>query len=131
MPPVAVLVVAVLVGAVTAVLGSAVHLLTVRVGAGGALPAFPVGVALALTLTATAQVWLGAWSGWRPALAVSGAAWLLVCLALSSPRPEGDLLVAGTARGYTWLVVGSVLPAVVAFLPSTSAWPAVEPGTRL
>jgi hypothetical protein len=107
--------VAVVVGAATAAVGTTAHLVQVRVGSVW----LPVGVALALALTGAAEVWLGAWSRSRAALVVCGVTWLVMCLLFAVPRPEGDLLLGATARGYAWLVLGAALPGLVAFLPST------------
>lgn len=42
-----------------------------------------------------------------PALAAVG--WFLAVLVLSAARPEGDVVVDGTATGYGYLLLGSVL----------------------
>lgn len=113
--------VAVVVGASTAVLGTVAHLGVLPVGAGpGGSLRLPTGVLLALVLTACAHLWLGAWSGSRVAMGVCGVAWFAVCVAATVPRPEGDLLLPTSTRGYAWLFLGVLVPVVIAFLPVTA-----------
>lgn len=49
--------------------------------------------------------------------------WVVVVLVLSSSRPEGDLVVTGTAAGYIF-IFGGVIAAVVALVstPSVRPW---------
>lgn len=47
----------------------------------------------------------------RSGSGILGAGWLAASLTASIPRPEGDLLVTGTAAGYAYLFAGLVLVA--------------------
>ena len=94
------LVPAVLAGAVAGLLGSFVHALE---------PAgLPLGLLLAGALSAAVFVTCGLALGRRGAVAAGGG-WVLVVLLLSSQRPEGDLVVPGSAAGYLWLLGGMLL----------------------
>ncbi|GAB3590733.1 hypothetical protein GCM10027446_06330 [Angustibacter peucedani] len=102
-------------GVLVAAVGSAVH----QAVAGA--HRWPVGLLLALGLTA---LW-GALLGRRavPALVrVAGVAgWTLVVLLVSPRRPEGDVLVPGNGRGYGWMLAGFALLVVLAVLPARAA----------
>jgi hypothetical protein len=67
--------------------------------------------------------------------AVPAVLWLIVVLVLSSRRPEGDLVVTGTAAGYVFIFGGALAAAIaVALTPSVSTWmlggAARAPGVR-
>jgi hypothetical protein len=77
----------------------------------------------ALVLTAVnLAVFRGA--GWamesKVAALVPAVFWIIVVLVLSSRRPEGDLVVTGTAAGYTFMF-GGALAALVAIATTRSA----------
>jgi hypothetical protein len=99
---------AVFAGAGAGLLGSFVHPLSV-LGA-------PVGLLLALGLSAGVFVTGGLLLG-RPTAVAAALGWVAVLLLLSSPRPEGDLVVPASATGYGWLLGGSLLAACCVALP--------------
>jgi hypothetical protein len=96
-------------GVVAGGLGSFVHPLR--------LAGLPLGLACALALSAAAFVTGGMAVGRRSGAAAAAVGWLVPVLVLSAPRPEGDLVVTGSALGYTWMV-GGMLAAGLAI-----AWP--------
>ena len=99
-------------GAVAGVLGSFVHLL--------AALGLPAGLLLALLLSAgTFGTW-GLLLG-RPGAAAGTAGWLVVVLLLARARPEGDLVVDGSAVGYAWLLGGLLVAGGCLALPYRSA----------
>jgi N-acetyl-1-D-myo-inositol-2-amino-2-deoxy-alpha-D-glucopyranoside deacetylase len=100
---------ALVVGVVAGVLGSFVHPLV----AGGV----PVGLLCAYALSGAVFVAAGLAVRARSGAAVAAAGWLLPVLLFSSPRPEGDLVVAGDALGYAWLLGGVVVAGLAI------AWP--------
>jgi hypothetical protein len=87
-------------GAAAGALGSVAH--QAVVGA----PRWPVGLALAIALTASVADVLRACRVGLGASAVAVLAWLLVVLQAAGRRPEGDVLVPPNVRGYGWLVAG-------------------------
>lgn len=94
------LVPAALAGAVAGLLGSFVHALE---------PAgLPLGLLVAWALSAAVFVTAGLALG-RPGAVAAAGGWLLVVLLLSSQRPEGDLVVPGSAEGYLWLLGGMLV----------------------
>ena len=95
-------------GAAAGLLGSFVHPLTVVL--------LPVGLLLAFALSAAVFVTAGLLLGRRGAVA-AGAGWVVTVLLLASPRPEGDLVVPGSAGGYVWLFGGTLLAAGCLALP--------------
>lgn len=94
------LVPALVAGAAAGLLGSFVHALT-PVG-------LPLGMAVAMGLSAAVFVTCGLALGRRGAVVAAGG-WVVVVLLLSTQRPEGDLVVAGSLAGYVWLLGGMVL----------------------
>ena len=76
-------------GAAAGLLGSFVHPLTVVL--------LPVGLLLAFALSAAVFVTAGLLLG-RAGAVAAGAGWVVTVLVLASPRPEGDLVVAGIDR---------------------------------
>jgi hypothetical protein len=98
-------------GAGAGLLGSFVHPLSVAV--------LPVGLALGFVLSAAVFVTAGLLLG-RPGAAAAALGWLVVVLLLAARRPEGDLVVPGSAAGYVWLLGGTVLAGVCASLPYSS-----------
>lgn len=66
-------------------------------------------------------------AGWamesRLGVAAIAAPWLIVVVLLSSRRPEGDLVVTGTAAGYVFIFGGSIAAiAAVAATRSPRSW---------
>jgi hypothetical protein len=100
---------AVVLGIAAGVLGSFVHALR--------LAGLPVGLLCGLALTATVLVAAGLATGSRSGAVAAAAGWFLPVLLLSAPRPEGDLVVSGSALGYLWLVGGTIVAGVAV------AWP--------
>ncbi len=94
------LVPAALAGAAAGLLGSFGHALE-PVG-------LPVGLLVGWGLSVAVFVTCGLVTG-RPGAAAAVGGWLVVVLLLSTQRPEGDLVVAGSAVGYLWLLGGFVL----------------------
>lgn len=111
-------------GLVGGLLGSFVHSFTwyaVPVGLGTAL-------ALTLSIFTTARIATRS----RLGAAVAVASWLVPVLVLTVRRAEGDLIIAGTALGYAWLVGGTLLAGCAVAWPDAGArrrrWP--EPSAR-
>ena len=74
-----------------------------------------VPVPAAVLLSGTANVLLGLEGGrlyGRLGAVVPGVVWFAVVATLQSRRPEGDLVVTGTANGLALLLVGAVCAAV-------------------
>ena len=108
-------------GALAGVLGSFVHPVDV-VG-------LPLGLALAVLLTAGALVTWGLVLG-RAGAVAAAAGWVVVVLLLAARRPEGDLVVPGSLSGYLWLLGGLVLAAACIALPyGAPAPPSGDDGT--
>jgi hypothetical protein len=85
---------------VAGLLGSFVHALE---------PAgVPFGMLVALALSAAVFVTCGLVLG-RPGAVAAAAGWVVVVLLLATQRPEGDLVVAGSAEGYLWLLGGTLV----------------------
>jgi hypothetical protein len=90
-------------GALAALLGTYAHLVVVGTGR------WPVGLLLALALTASVALTV---RGLRPVAGASGAlviGWLVVVAVAMSRRSEGDLLVVENGRGLAWLGLGVVV----------------------
>jgi hypothetical protein len=70
-------------------------------------------------------------AGWamesRLGAVVPAVLWLIILLVLASRRPEGDLVVTGTAAGYVYMFGGAVA-ALVAIIWTRSARPWVLTG---
>ncbi len=108
-PPVAALV---LLGVLTGLLGTAVHLARTSVLG---LPV-PWGVLLAVALVVACDVAVGAAStGRRPgagaALLAVAAGRALAVGVLLLPRPEGDVVLTGLPASTAWILLGVLLPA--------------------
>lgn len=88
-------------GFVSGLLGSFVHNVTWY--------GVPVGLIVGLVLSLSVFMWAGLATSSRRGAAVAVTGWLLPVLVLTVRRPEGDLIVAGTALGYAWLIGGTVL----------------------
>jgi hypothetical protein len=102
-------------GAAVGLLGSFFHAVDV-----GPIPLFAIAFAL-LNLGAFR---LAGWAmGTRLGAAAPALAWLLVVIFMSSKRPEGDLVISGSAAGYVYLLGGSVAAALaVARTRSATSW---------
>lgn len=106
---------AALVGALVGAVGSGVHQLV------GGERRWPVGLAVALALTALWGLVLGRRPG-PAAVRVAGTlGWVVVVAAVSMRRPEGDVLVPGNARGYSWMLIGFAVLLATVVLPARAA----------
>jgi flavin reductase (DIM6/NTAB) family NADH-FMN oxidoreductase RutF len=92
-------------GVAVATLGALVHPATVHL-AGVPLPA---GLVIAMAAEATLLLAGGTALGSRWGAALPAGTWLLTVLALSLPRPEGDLIIAANPAGYAFLLLGTVV----------------------
>ncbi|PZR55510.1 hypothetical protein DNL40_01405 [Xylanimonas oleitrophica] len=108
-------VLAVLLGAVMGALGTATHRTVWH--------ELPLGVVVALALTASTAVLCRAWSGYGTLLA-AGVGWVAAVQVLALPGRGGDVLVPDPAAGLPfgwagllWSYGGVLLFAVAAFLP--------------
>lgn len=90
-------------------LGSLVH----RVDFGP----LPLGLLLGLALSAVAFGAGGLVVGGRTGAAAAAAGWFGPVLLFSTPRHEGDLLVASGGHGMVWLLGGTVLAGLSTVLP--------------
>jgi len=68
----------------------------------------PIGLVVALLLSAAAVVGSGLATGGRLGAALALAAWLGTVILLSLPRPEGDLVLAAHWPSYAWLYGGTL-----------------------
>jgi hypothetical protein len=98
-------------GAVAGVLGSYAH----RYGAAGS--GWPAGVALALGLTAAVACLVHQGSAGRWSVLAMALGWFAAVTLAASPRDEGDLLVPGDGRGWSFLVGGTVVLGVALAVP--------------
>jgi hypothetical protein len=87
-------------GAVSALLGTYAHLLVVGSGR------WPVGLLLALALTASVALTVRALQPVSGAAGALVAGWLVVVALAMSRRGEGDLLLVENGRGLAWLGLG-------------------------
>jgi hypothetical protein len=103
-----------LLAAAAALLATVAHQSAVTGPGGGR---WPVGLALALALTACVGAFLRALD--LPVAARLGAlgGWLLVLGLVSSGSPGEDVLVPANVRGYAWLLLGLVLMAILLLVP--------------
>jgi hypothetical protein len=103
---------AVVVGAVTGVLGAFVHQQVLVLGA-----ALPVGLVLAPLIQIGGLRWARDLDG-RTGPWICSAGWVVAVLVLSLPRLSGDIVIPATAVGYAFLAVGLAVavagPAVLA-----------------
>lgn len=85
------------------------------------------GLPMAAVLLAVVNFAVFRFAGWAMegklgAVAVA-APWLIVVVLLSSPRPEGDLIVTGTLAGYLFIFGGSIAAvAAMAMTRSPRPW---------
>jgi len=103
-------------GILTGVLGSFVHALPTAGLPGGLLCALVLSTAVFVTARLATRARSGA--------AAAAGGWLLPVLLLSAPRSEGDLVVAGSGPGYTWLLGGTLLAGLAV------GWPSARAGVR-
>jgi hypothetical protein len=99
-------VIAVVVGALTALFGTGAH---------RAFP--PWGLLLALVATGAGAVFTRALGG-LIALFITGFSWLTLVLAIAYLPRGGDVLIVPGVLGYLWLLAPLVLFGVAAFLPA-------------
>lgn len=109
----AALLVAGAIGIGVGVLGAFVHGMSVRV-IGVSLS---VGVLPALAGLAALLVLTGLLLRSRLALLAPAVGWAVAVFPLAVPRPEGDLVVAGTVGGYVFLLGGALLIGMCMTLP--------------
>ncbi len=95
-------------GVVAAVLGTVSHRTT--------WSDLPVGLVLALALTASTAVVCRAWSG-VGALLACGAGWITAAQVLAVVGPGGDVLVPAQPVGLVWTYGGLLVFLGAAFLP--------------
>lgn len=93
-------------GAAAGLLGSLVHPLR--------LASLPVGLGCGLALSAAVFVGSGLAVRGRTGAGAAALGWAVPVLVLSTPRPEGDLVVTGSVLGYAWLVGGLVVAGLAA-----------------
>ncbi|MCO6006588.1 DUF6113 family protein [Actinoallomurus purpureus] len=84
-------------------------------------------VPVAAILLAAADFAAFRFAGWamesRLGVATVAVPWLIVVVLLSSRRPEGDLVVTGTAAGYIFIFGGSIAAvAAIAATRSSRPW---------
>ncbi len=103
------------VGTAVGLLGSFVHPLR--------LVGLPAGLGLGLVLSAVTFIAFGAMLRQRTGAAAAVFGWLAPVLLLSTPRPEGDLVVAGSALGYAWLLGGTLLAGLCVAVPYAALLP--------
>ena len=99
-------------GLACGLLGSFVH--------GYRFHGWPLGLIAALGLLLSVLVTSGLLAGTRAGAAVAAVCWLAMVVLLSSPRPEGDLIVPGSGLGYAWLLGGMVVGVVGVLWPYPS-----------
>ncbi|WP_426566007.1 hypothetical protein ACPPVT_05425 [Angustibacter sp. McL0619] len=104
---------AALVVATAALLGTVTHQLTYRVAGVRA----PVGLAMAVALTALVAVLLRELRASLLTRAAAAAGWLVAIAAVLRTSPGGDVLVPANLRGYGWLLGGFLVLLVVLVLP--------------
>lgn len=103
------------VGAVVAVLGSVVHQWTVG------SQRTPLGVVVAVALTACVAVVLRAGRVGGVNVAATAAGWLAVVFLAATRRPEGDLLIPANGRGTAWVLLGAATLALASALAAAPA----------
>lgn len=79
--------------------------------------ALPVGLVVAVSLQLAVLTTAGLAARSRGAAALAGSGAFVATLALTVPRPEGDLVVPATVLGYSWLVGGLVATAIAIAVP--------------
>lgn len=96
-------------GVIVAMMGTVIHRYDVL--------NLPVGILIALALTASAAVVSRAWVD-MIGLGAYGLGWIVVAQLMALTGPGGDVLIPGTqAIGYVWLYGGLAVIAVSAFAP--------------
>jgi len=82
---------------------------------------WPAGVVLALLLTAAVAFLVHQGSAGRWSVLTMALGWFAAVGLAASPREEGDLLVPGDGRGWSFLLGGTVLLGVALAMPGRSA----------
>jgi hypothetical protein len=77
--------------------------------------ALPVGVVAALALTVCVVAGAGRRLASRTGAAAALAGWMVATIAVSLPRPEGDVVVAADVAGFVWLYGGALLGGACTF----------------
>lgn len=104
-------------GALVGAVGSGIHQLAT------AGRRWPIGLVMALALTALFGLVLGRRRG-PVAVRVAGVlGWAVVVALVSMRRAEGDVLVPGNARGYAFMLGGFAVLLAAAVLPARAAAP--------
>jgi hypothetical protein len=96
-------------GAVAGLAGSFVHSFTSY--------GVPFGLVIAITMSSSVFAIARVVTSGRSGAGVAVAGWLVPVVLLSSPRAEGDLVIAATRLGYAWLMCGASVAAIAL------AWP--------
>lgn len=79
---------------------------------------WPVGVVLALALTAAVACLVQQGSVRRWSVLAMGLGWFAAVSLAASPREEGDLLVPGDVRGWSFLLGGTMVLGVALAVPT-------------
>lgn len=74
-----------------------------------AFAGWPVGVLLAVLLAASVAVLVRAAVRSRWGATASAVGWFVVVTLAAAPRREGDLVVAGDGRGWSFLLLGALV----------------------
>jgi Family of unknown function (DUF6113) len=112
-----------LLGAVVGAAGSFVQAVTLSAGPVD----LPVGLVVALAGCAGLFVAGVVVMRGRPGAVVPAVAWLLVVLLLSVKRPEGDVVLSNGGTAYGYLLIGTMLAAVIAMAAGARLRPAESP----
>ncbi len=86
----------------------------------------PVASVLAVLVTAVAIVLSGVATAARTGAVLAFLGWFLTVTALSLGRPEGDVVIAASSRGYVW-IYGGALVGAAAMVPN---YPRLASSTR-
>ena len=87
---------------------------------------WPVGVLLALGLTAATAAAVRTSRTERWACVAAAVGWFAVVAAAASRRREGDLIVPGDGRGWAFLLGGALVLGIVIALPAPRAQAVVQ-----
>ena len=101
-------------GAVTAVLGTAAHLVVARLSLSSAGVELPVGLLLAVTLVASTDLALAAATLSPAALVATGAGRALALLPFLLPDPGGKVVVTGSLVSTVWVLLAILFPLFLA-----------------
>lgn len=78
---------------------------------------WPTGVVLGVLLAASVAVFVRAAVRSRWAGTASAVGWFAVVTLAAAPRHEGDLLVPGDGRGWSFLLLGALVQALAVAVP--------------